>query len=73
MERCEDILPLLFGSQVVQHGSGQHDVELPFGKFDLSNVALDGRDTPGGRSADSFPGPVEHRLAQVDQRDIEVR
>ncbi len=73
MERCEDIPPLLVGAQVVQHRSGQHDVELPVRKFDLPDVALDGRDAPGGRPADPLPGPVEHRLAQVDQGDIEVR
>ena len=28
---------------------------------------------PGGRPPDPLRGPVEHRLAQVDQRDVEVR
>ena len=45
----------------------------PSGKFDLPDVGLDGRDASGGRPADPLPGPVEHRLAQVDQGGIEVR
>ena len=73
VEGREHVPPLLVGPQVVQDRSGQHDVELPVRKFDLPNVALDGRDAPGGRPADPLPGPVEHRLAQVDQGDVEVR
>ena len=45
----------------------------PSGSFGLPDVALDGRDPPGGRPADPLPGPVEHRLAQVDQGGVEVR
>ena len=72
MERREHRPPLLVGAQVVQHRSGQHDVELPFPKVDLPDVALDGRDCPGGGPADPLGRPVEHRPAQVDQRDVQV-
>ena len=73
MERREDVPPLLVGTQVVQDRSGQHDVELPVRQLDLPDVALDGRDAASGRPADPLPGPVEHRLAQVDQGGVEVR
>ena len=45
----------------------------PSGSSTSRMSALDGRDAPSGRPADPLPGPVEHRLAQVDQGGVEVR
>ena len=66
MERCEDPPPLLVGSQVVKHRCGQHDVELPVGKFDFSDVALNRRDASGGRPADPLLGPPTLSVGRIE-------
>jgi hypothetical protein len=66
VERREDLPPFRVGAQVVQHGSGQHDVEALVGEFDLPDVALNGLNGAGGRPPHPLRGPVQHKLAQVD-------
>ena len=56
----------------MQRRSSHHDVEPSVAQLDLADVAPDGRDAASGRAADPFPGPVEHRLAEVNQGGIEV-
>src|SRR5262245_52816534 len=72
MERCEDGTPLGVSSQMMQDRCGQNHVELAVRQLDFSDVALNGRYFPSGRRPHALFGSVEHRLAQINERDIKV-
>ena len=57
MERCENIPPLLVGTQVVKDRSCHYDVKLPFREFNIPDVALliAEHDAPSGAEPNAAP------------------
>ena len=59
--------------EMVQHGECEHDDESPHPKVNVANVGLNHFDITRGLGANSLNGTAEHRLAEINQRDIEAR
>ncbi len=70
---CEDGSPLRFLAQMVQHGRRENDVEALLPQLDFAHIALDRLNFFGPRGRDSLPCPVQHRLAEVNQRNVKLR
>lgn len=65
--------PLGIGAKVMQHGRRQNDVGRLLAEGDLANVALKGPNRAGRSRANPLQRTVEHRLAEVQERHIELR
>ena len=57
--------------EIPVHRGSEDDVESCGSECDLPNVSGNRRDLSGGRRRDALDGPVEHRLAQVDERHVQ--
>ena len=71
MNLREDVSPLLVGTEVVQDGRGDDEVELRIGQLGFSNVSLEDTDPAAGGRGDPLHGAVKHRSAQVEEGDVE--
>src|ERR1043166_8862687 len=68
----EDLAPFLLFSKVMQNAGGANDVELRFPNRQCPNIALQAGDPARCPPPDAFDRPIQHRTAEVNQRDIEI-
>lgn len=72
VELLEDGTPLVVRSQMVQHGGRQNDVESLLTEIQIAHVGMDRLDRSRRLRLHSVDRAIEHLLAQIDQRDVEV-
>src|SRR5262245_17307614 len=69
----KNFLPFAVLTQMVKHGCRDDDIELRVADVEVTNVGLRCSDLAGCHWAYTQRGAVEHRLAQVDKCDVEIR
>src|SRR5262249_43027349 len=69
----KDARPLAGLTQVVEHGCRNDDVELRGADVEVTDVGLRSLDLARCHWAHPLDSAVEHRLAQVNERDVEIR
>src|SRR5262245_13585458 len=73
MTFSKDARPFAVLAQVVKHGCRNDDVELRVANVQVTYIGLRRLDLALCRRAHPLDSAVEHRLAQVDKRDAEIR
>src|SRR5262249_55398192 len=69
----KDARPLAVLTQVVEHGCRNDDVELRGADVEVTDVGLRCLDLARCHWAHPLDSAVEHRRAQVNERDVEIR
>jgi len=64
-------VPVRCVSQMMQHLSGEDDIERRSGERRAAHVGLDGLHAVGRGRADALAGAIEHRLAEVDEDAVQ--